>query len=119
MTRHAHWWEDQGARLVCAQCRTGIPLIEFNDIPPSAPPGIMPTTQSLRVLAEIVTLWAERRQNTQTDMPRPSSQLIEAVCAFEGYSRVAYFKERWTMERYVEQLPTQRLVKLLEFLMHP
>ena len=62
MTRHAHWWEDQGARLVCAQGSTGIPLIEFNDIPPSAPPGIMPTTQSLRVLAEIVALWAEKWQ---------------------------------------------------------
>ena len=118
MTRHAHWWEEQGARLVGAQGSTGIPLIEFNAIPPSAPPGIMPTTQSLRVLAGIVALGAERRQNTQTDMPRPSSQLSEAVCAFEGY-RVAYFKERWTMERYVEQLPTQRLVKLLEFLMNP
>ena len=119
MTRHAHWWEEQGDRLVCAQGSTGIPLIEFNALPPSAPPGIMPTTQSLRVLAEIVTLWAERRQNTHTDMPRPSSQLSEAVGAFEGYSRVAYFKERWTMERYVEQLPTQRLVKLLEFLVNP
>ena len=93
-------------------------MIEFNDIPPSAPPGIMPTTQSLRVLAGIVALWAERRPNTQTAPPRTSSQLSEAVGAFEGY-RVAYFKERWTMERYVEQLPTQRMVKLLEFLMNP
>ena len=118
MTSHAHWWEEQGDRLVCAQCSKGIPMIEFNDIPPSAPPGIMPTTQSLRVLAGIVALGAERRPNTHTDMPRPSSQLSEAVCAFEGY-RVAYFKERWTMERYVEQLPTQRMVKLLEFLMNP
>ena len=59
-------------------------MIEFNDIPPSAHPGIMPTKQSLRVLAEIVALWAERRQNTHTDMPRTSSQLSEAVCAFEG-----------------------------------
>ena len=119
MTSHAHWWEEQGDRLVCAQCSKGIPMIEFNDIPPSAHPGIMPTKQSLRVLAEIVALWAERRQNTHTDMPRTSSQLSEAVCAFEGYSRVAYFKERWTMERYVEQLPTQRLVELLEFLVNP
>ena len=118
MTRHAHWWEEQGDRLVCAQCSKGIPMIEFNDIPPSAPPGIMPTTQSLRVLAGIVALGAERRPNTHTDPPRTSSQLSEAVCAFEGY-RVAYFKERWTMERYVEQLPTQRMVKLLEFLMNP
>ena len=118
MTSHAHWWEEQGDRLVCAQCSKGIPMIEFNDIPPSAPPGIMPTTQSLRVLAGIVALGAERRPNTHTDMPRPSSQLSEAVCAFEGY-RVAYFKERWTMERYVVQLPTQRMVKLLEFLMNP
>ena len=118
MTRHAHWWEEQGDRLVCAQCSKGIPMIEFNDIPPSAPPGIMPTTQSLRVLAGIVAWWAERRPNTQTAPPRPSSQLSEAVGAFEGY-RVASFKERWTMERYVEQLPTQRMVKLLEFLMNP
>ena len=118
MTRHAHWWEDQGARLVGAQGSTGIPLIEFNDIPPSAHPGIMPPPQSRRGLAGIVAWGAERRPNTQTAPPRPSSQLSEAVGAFEG-SRVAYFKERWTMERYVEQLPTQRLVKLLEFLMYP
>ena len=47
-----------------------------------------------------------------------SEQLVEAVCAFGGI-RLAYFKEHWTVERYVSQLPPDRLVKLLEFLLNP
>ena len=66
MTRHAHWWEEQGDSLVCAQCSTGIPLIEFNAIPPSAIPVLCPQRNRSGCLLK---LWPCGQRGGSTRLP--------------------------------------------------